>query len=167
MSKKNKNVDAEIDVSDPMVAGKEDGAVDTTKTAEFKAKKAEALQRYKEKKAQAAIDRKANAEKLLGMLKDDGVFEKLPEDMQTFVTGLAAGNTSSGSNGRGPLFTALFGADAAVGTTITLAEAFNKTFKGKATLDYYVRRWAKKGIIVTFTADNANMLNSTYKIEQM
>ena len=58
MSKKNKNVEDEIDVSDTMVSGEETPVENTEKTEEFKAKKAEALQRYKEKKARAIIDRK-------------------------------------------------------------------------------------------------------------
>lgn len=147
---------AENKIIDPVAAQK----VDADK---IKQQKAEALQRFKEKKAAKEAERIANAKKLKELLTKEKVWDKIGSDLQSWIDSLIAGKTSNGGS-QSSLLTTLFGPSPKVGDSITLADAFNKTFKGKATLDIYVKRWAQKGVIVEFTS-NPDMLKSTYTIK--
>ena len=59
----------------------------------------------------------------------------------------------------------MFGDNPQIGASFTLNEAFQKTLKGKSNLDFYVKRWAEKGTVVTFKQDAENILNSVYTLE--
>lgn len=138
-------------------------AADTATNDKIKQQKAEALQRFKEKKAAKEAERISNAKKLKDLLTKNGAWDKIGADLQTWVESLAVAKPVNGAS-QSSLLTTLFGPSPKVGDKVTLADAFNKTYKGKATLDIYVKRWAQKGVIVEFTAD-ADMLKSTYEIK--
>lgn len=142
---------------DPVAAG----TVDQDK---IKKQKAEALQRFKEKKAKKEAERISNAKKLKELLIKEKAWDKIGADLQTWVESLAVAKPANGGS-QTSLLTTLFGPTPKVGDKVTLADAFNKTYKGKATLDIYVKRWKEKGVIVEFTANTADMLKSTYEIK--
>lgn len=164
MSKKDREeamVDSEA--MDPMatVAVEDDAA----KMEHYKQQKKEAAERHKAKVAAEKAARIENAQKLKEQLESAGVWDGLDEELKAFVEKLGTKKVSTG--GRSNLFNTLFGADPKVGDSISLEDAFNKTLKGKATIDYYVKRWVKQGTIVTFVPNQANMLKSTYVIEAL
>lgn len=132
------------------------------KLARFKEAKKAAAQRFKERKAEEKTARIEGAKKIIDELQASGVYDGLSAESKSFLNGLVAPAARSG--GTSSLFTALFGAHPKVGDSITLNDAFQKTLKGKANLDFYVKRWAEKGIIVTFH-QNDNILESTYVID--
>ena len=131
----------------------------------FKAKKRAAAQRWKENKIKEKNDRVEKAKKFIEDLKSNGLYDKLTAEQKEFLGSLASSNNSNGSNSS--LFKQLFGDNPAVGDTITLRDAFEKTLKGKSNIDFYVKRWAEKGIVVSFSKNTDNQLDSTYTIEAL
>lgn len=160
MSKKDKS-----QVAEPQVAGTEEAGISEAKKLEkFKAAKKAAAKRFKERKAQEKVDRIEGAKKLIEVMKRDGIWDKLDDECKGFVSGLA-NPVSAAGNGTESVFTKLFGANPAVGATFTLSDAFNKTLKGKANIDHLVKKWAEKGIIVSFKKNDTNILDSVYTLE--
>lgn len=160
MSKKDKS-----QVVEPQVAGTEEaGMTEAEKLQKFKENKRAAAKRFKERKAQEKIDRIEGAKKLLEVMKRDGIWDKLDDECKGFINGLA-NPVSVAGNGTESVFTKLFGANPAVGATFTLSDAFNKTLKGKANIDHLVKKWAEKGIVVSFKKNDANILDSVYTLE--
>ena len=140
-----------------------DGASEAEKLEAFKANKREAAARFKEKKAKEKADRIENAKAIIDELKDGKYWDKLSDKGKAFLNGLA--NPTASAGGTSSLFKTLFGDNPQVGATFTLNEAFQKTLKGKANIDFYVKKWADKGTIVSFKADADNILNSVYTLD--
>lgn len=144
----------------------EDGAVsEAAKLEKFKEMKREAAQRFKEKRAKEKVERVENAKAIIEELKDGKYWDKLSDKSKAFLNGLA--NPTASNSGNSSLFKTLFGDNPQVGATFTLNEAFQKTLKGKANIDFYVKRWAEKGTVVSFKQDADNILNSTYTLEEI
>lgn len=143
----------------------EDGAADDAAVAKKQAK-ADAAKRFAEKKAKEKAERIEFAKKLTDVLQKEGYYDTLPEDckawLQKTINPAAAGGSSNNS-----LFKTIFGDAPKAGDSVTLQEVFNKTLKGKSNVDFYVKKWAEKGIVVKYEADPANLLNSRYVIESL
>lgn len=130
-----------------------------------KQKKRDAAKRHNEKVKADAAARKEAAQVLKDELTKLKIWDKISEDMKDFIEKLA--NPVTTSSAKTGVFVKLFGADPKEGDSISLSDAFTKTFKGKATLDRCVKQWAEKGIIVEFKENTANMLDSTYTIVKL
>ena len=165
MSKKDKSkVEA---VVESQVVGSEviEGAqTEAEKLEAFKVKKRAAAQRWKENRAKEKTDRIEKAKKFIEDLKANGLYDKLNDEQKAFINGLA-NPVNSSNGGNSSLFKTLFGDNPQIGASFTLNEAFQKTLKGKSNLDFYIKRWAEKGTIVTFKQDAENILNSVYTLE--
>lgn len=136
-----------------------------TAMEDAKLKKREAAKRHQEKVKADAQDRTEAAKALIAHLKDDmGIWDKLSEEMCAFLEKLAYPKPA---NSTSAVFVKLFGDKAKVGDSITLADAFAKTLKGKPALDTLVKKWADKGTIIVFTENKEDMLKSTYTIEAL
>lgn len=165
MSKKDKSqvdVVMEPQVEDPEVNGV--AQTEAEKLEAFKAKKRAAAQRWKENRTKEKTDRIEKAKKFIEDLKANGLYDKLNDEQKAFINSIANPVTSS-NGGNSSLFKTLFGNNPQIGASFTLNEAFQKTLKGKSNLDFYVKRWAEKGTIVTFKQDAENILNSVYTLE--
>lgn len=134
-----------------------------------KAKREEAYRNYKAKRAEKQKAAYENALKLRDELSKAGMLDKLSASAKEFVLSLCKDPSERKSGGFGgpSIFSILFGDNPKVGQKITLEEAFNKTYKGKSTLDLWVKRWADKDIIVECTIDPVKMINSTYTIKSL
>lgn len=142
----------------------------TAKVDSDKAKREEAYRNYKAKRAEKQKAAYENALKLRDELSKAGMLDKLSASAKEFVLSLCkdpSERAKSGGFGGPSIFSILFGDNPKVGQKITLEEAFNKTYKGKSTLDLWVKRWADKGIIVECTIDPVKMINSTYTIKSL
>ncbi len=142
----------------------------TAKVDSDKAKREEAYRNYKAKRAEKQKAAYENALKLRDELSKAGMLDKLSASVKEFVLSLCkdpSERAKSGGFGGPSIFSILFGDNPKVGQKITLEEAFNKTYKGKSTLDLWVKRWADKGIIVECTIDPVKMINSTYTIKSL
>ena len=162
MSKKDKYqneeaFDAGIEM-EPVVTEADVDAAQTKKEA-----KAKAAKRFKERRAAEKADRIVKAKELIAYMQDKGYWNELSDELKDFLNGMA--NPAAGSAaGNSSLFKTIFGDNPQVGDSVTLQEVFNKTLKGKSNIDFYVKRWAEKGIVVSYEADAANLLNSKYVI---
>jgi len=139
-------------------------------TDDAKAKKEAYLEQYKAKRAARAKAAYENALKLRDELVKGQYLDKLTAPVKEFVLSLCkdpAEKKASGGFGGPSVFSLLFGDKPTVGQKITLEEAFNKTYKGKSTLDLWVKRWAEKGIVVECVVDSVKMLNTTYTIKAL
>lgn len=135
-----------------------------------KAKREEAYRNYKAKRAEKQKAAYENALKLRDELSKAGMLDKLSASAKEFVLSLCkdpSERAKSGGFGGPSIFSVLFGDNPKVGQKITLEEAFNKTYKGKSTLDLWVKRWADKDIIVECTIDPVKMINTTYTIKSL
>lgn len=135
-----------------------------------KAKREEAYRNYKAKRAEKQKAAYENALKLRDELSKAGMLDKLSASAKEFVLSLCkdpSERAKSGGFGGPSIFSVLFGDNPKVGQKITLEEAFNKTYKGKSTLDLWVKRWADKDIIVECTVDPVKMINTTYTIKSL
>lgn len=138
---------------------------DAEKLERFKKMKREAAERFKERRAKEKAEHVENAKTLIEELKNGGYWDSVSEKSRLFLIGVA--NPTNGAGGNNSLFRTLFGDNPQVGDTVTLNEAFQKTLKGKSNLDFYVKRWADKGTIVSFKQDAENILNSVYVLESI
>lgn len=129
----------------------------------LKARKREAAQRYKENREKEKAQLIANAKQFIEEAKAEGLWDMMSDKQRGFIEDLATPAVPVSTKST---FATLFGTSAKVGDTITLNEAFQKTLKGKANLDFYVRKWAEKGIIVEFVQAE-NILESTYVIRAL
>lgn len=154
----------------PVDAGKETvkSADAPVKTVDVKAdddkaaKKREAAKRCLDRKKKAREEQKANAIKFLDEIKKNGIYDKLSQASKDFVVGLTVEKTVASSNGG--IFNVLFGEQPKVGDKVTLKDAFDKTLKGKATIDLMVKRWKEKGIEIKYNPNTTKMIESTYEI---
>ena len=152
------------------VTGAPAAQAQTAKVDSDKAKREEAYRNYKAKRAEKQKAAYENALKLRDELSKAGMLDKLSASAKEFVLSLCkdpSERAKSGGFGGPSIFSILFGDNPKVGQKITLEEAFNKTYKGKSTLDLWVKRWADKGIIVECTIDPVKMINSTYTIKSL
>lgn len=166
MSKKDKTQVVEPQVVESPLAEtpKAKAESEAEKLEKFKAAKKAAAKRFKERRAQEKVNRIEGAKKLIDVMKRDGIWDKLDDECKGFVNGLA-NPVSAAGNGTESVFTKLFGANPAVGASFTLSDAFNKTLKGKANIDHLVKKWAEKGIVVSFKKNDNNILDSVYTLE--
>ena len=133
---------------------------EAAKLEERKAKKKALDKAWKERKQQEKAEQIEKAKRLVEALKSRGYFDTLDEDLKAFVIGLT---TQNGGNAVvGSTFSKMFGNNPAVGTKVSLKEAFNATLKGKSAIDAYVKKWAEKGIVVTFEKNDTDILESLY-----
>lgn len=150
---------------DTKVDGKVAAAKDASVAEKFKQQKKEAAERFKARKAKEAEENLANAKALIDHLKKNGSYDKLTPELKSYVDGLVAPKKSVSANGG--LFNTLFGATPKVGDKITLKDIFDKTLKGKAAIDFYVKkRWADKGIVVEFVQKQPQIM-SEYVIKEL
>ena len=161
MSKKDK---INEDVFDVAVEVGTDAVPAEDKEAAFKAKKAEAAKRFKERRAAEKVAAVENSAKLIEVLKSNGAYDNLPEDLKSFLNGMA--NPVRATSGRSEVFTKLFGATPEVGATVTLKEAFERTYKSLADLKTNIKKWAATGTVVE-VKEAANMLDTTFTIVSM
>ena len=160
MSKKDKS-----QVMDPVIESEvtEDEA---TKLEEFKRKKRESAQAWKEKKNAEKQKAVENFGKLLDLSKKNGWFDALDDELKSFLV-KGANPTTAGNAGGVSTFTKLFGENPAIGSTVSLMEVFQKTLKGKAAIDHQIKYWEEKGIVVSFKEDKENIFNSVYTVEAL
>lgn len=154
---------ATADAAEPTVSEAEP-TEDAEKLAKFKQAKAEAAQRFKERRAAEKEELLKKSAEIIEELKAGNAWDILSESSRTFLTGLATGKAASNNNNT---FNVIFGASPKVGDTVTLAEVFNKTLKGKSNIDFYCRKWLEKGIVVEFKQNFDNILDSVYEITKM
>lgn len=140
-----------------------ENTIKTPVVEDTKAKKAAAAKRFAEnQKAKKAATQEA-AKKVLDFLASKKI--ELPADLNKALNDIA-NPVAQHSSGTSSLFTTLFGATPKVGTSVTLIDVFNKTFKGKAEIDRAVKKWAEKGIVVEFK-QAAKLPESTYTIKAL
>lgn len=137
--------------------------MDADKLAKYKEQKKLAAKAWKERKDAKAKSDIENAGKLIKFLADKKV--TLPEELSKFLDDIANPKAHA-SGGSSPLFSKLFGNTPKVGDKTTLLEAMQKTMKGKAEIDRYVKIWAEKGAEIKFVP-NADMLKATYEIVKL
>lgn len=129
--------------------------------------KREAAKRFTERKAKEKAERIEKSAKLIDLLKKENVWDKLPDEYKDFLTKLSTASSNSGI-ATTSTFALMFGADAKVGTKVTLRQAFERTFKGQNDIDRLVRtKWLQKGIEVKYTVDSKDIFMSTYEIVKM
>lgn len=152
-------------MEEPMVgtATEADAVTDAQKLEDFKKKKKEYEKNLKERKRQEKEMVVSESKALIDELKKAGLWDKVSDKGKALLNKLA--NPAASNGNTQSLFRTLFGDNPQVGASITLKEAFDKTFKGKSNIDHYVKKWAEKGTIVSFKKDEANMINSVYTIE--
>lgn len=135
------------------------------KIAKQKARKLANDKRLKELHKQEAVDRIEKCKKMLQYFKDSGIYNQLGEEWQKFLVDLA---TVAAPRTTVSVFSRLFGDNPQVGQTVTLMEAFEKTMKGKAQIDHFIKKkWEPAGIVVSFEQNPDNLLNSVYKLEKL
>lgn len=148
----------------------EQASVGTDAASSKKQQKKEALERFKANRAKRAKQQREDAVALKEELQKAGIFDKLTDGSKAFVESLLSEKTASGGGGsiqQSGVFLSLFGKEPKVGDTFTLEEAFNKTFKGKATLDILIQRWAKKGVVVECVVNTTRMLDTKYTLKAL
>ena len=132
--------------------------------AEFKAKKAEAAKRFKEKQKAEKEQITAMAKEIIDALAKAKVNLK-PE--HAALLSKLANPTAQHSGGGQNVFNKIFGDNPKVGDKITVLQYMQKTFKAKAELDKRVKEWAAKGIVVEYKENPANLADSTYTIVKL
>lgn len=137
--------------------------VEEEKAQRFRQMKKEASERYRKRREEERVAGVESAKNIINWFKSTDNWDKLSEDAQNFLTGFLRPRVVANKS----MLTVLFGESPKVGDTFTLSEAFQKTLKGKSNIDFYVKRWAAKGILVSYSQDNENILNSTYRLETL
>jgi hypothetical protein len=135
-----------------------------------KAKKKESTKRFYERKAAAAQTKYQEALALRDELVKAGYMDKLSADAKTFVLSLCKDPAERAivSGFGGPsVFVTIYGDQAKVGDRLTLADIFEKTGKGKSTMDVWLKRWLDKGIEVKFEVNKDKLSLSTYTIMKL
>jgi basic membrane lipoprotein Med (substrate-binding protein (PBP1-ABC) superfamily) len=136
----------------------------------FKEKKKAAAARFKERQLAKRDDTYKNALALKDALTKEGVFEKLSTEVRTFVANLAkdpAERRVATGFGGPSVFSTIFGENPKLGTSVTLQAIFDKTAKGKSTMDVWLKRWDEKGIKVEFKANKEKFTESTYTLRAL
>jgi hypothetical protein len=145
--------------------------VEAGSAADKKAKKLEALKRFKERKAQKAVEDYQSALALRDELSKVGLLEKLTDRSKAFLADQCTDpatrkQSSAGGVTQPSVLIALYGPSPKVGDKITLRQAFEKTAKGKATLDILIRRWKEKGTVVE-VIPNKDIMETVYEIKAL
>lgn len=135
------------------------------KAERYRAQKKEAQARFKERRERELQDRKAGAAALKKELTEGDWWDDLSDPSRAFIDTLIEGRESRRIATSSGIFRAMFGEEPDVGAEVTLNEAFARTLKGKAALDGVLRKWAAKGIVVSFTENPDNILESVYRLE--
>lgn len=133
------------------------------KTDEAKAKKAASAKAWAEAKKKEAADRKAAAAELLKFLADKKV--TIPENCSKMLNELANPASRAGGGGQ-TVFNSIFGDTPKVGDSITLIDIMKKTLKGRSDLNFYIKQWAKNGVVVE-VKEAANPHETQYIIKQL
>lgn len=138
-----------------------DGAVKDPAPSNLKSAKSKAS---RQKKIKEQFDA---AQSLRKELESQGIFDKLSAKSKGLVLQLCKDPAVKAVSTQSTTFSKLFGPTPKVGDKVTLIEAFNRTDKGKASINIELKRWAQKGIIVDFVEDSSNTKNSTYVIKAL
>lgn len=158
MSKKDKS-----QVIDPTAETVVDEAA-AEKLAKFKEAKKEAAKRHKEKVAAQKNATIEGANESIKILKENNLWDSLPDSVKQYFVAQSQLGTSSGNE---PVFAKLFGDNPQVGDSITIRDVFQKTLKGKSNMDNLVKKWAEKGIVISYAANAEDITLSTYTIESL
>lgn len=158
-------VKAEVKNEAGAPVGETDKAAAAEKLAKFKAMKKEAAERFKERRAKEREERVAVCKRLIDQLKSIGAYDKLSDDAKAFLSNTI--NPPKTVNTGNTVFSKMFGSSPAVGTAVTLKDAFQRTLLGKPNIDAYIKRWAEKGIVIEYKQDVADIFSSTYTITKM
>ena len=129
-----------------------------------KSYKREAMRRLNNQRREDNKKRILDAQNFITKMKDNGTWDTFDDEDKDFLLGLISANVNVGAQS---IFRTLFGASPEVGASFTLKEAFDKTLKGKSTIDHHVREWAKKGTIVVYKETPENKLLSTYTLMEI
>lgn len=133
-------------------------------TPEQKEAKKAAAKRHAERVKEISTKRREYGLKAIEELKKLGAYDKLSAQAKEFFD-LCTRTQAAQPTGNGGVFELLFGKDAKVGDKISLADAFMKSYKGKASIDSYVRKWATKGTVVEFVANDKDPVKGEYVIK--
>lgn len=163
MSKKDKSQVIDGQVMDPTAEGVADEEAQA-KLEKFKQQKKEAAKRFHEKRAAEKANRQQTAVKFIESCKADGKWDTMADEYKKWLTDMANPVSASGNE---PVFGKLFGANPQVGDSITMRDVFEKTLKGKSNIDNLCKKWAEKGIIVSYKANPEDITLSTYTIESL
>jgi len=124
----------------------------------------EAAKRFRDRKAAEKAERSQLAKAMKYDIVAAGVYDRLSDNIKAFIEELISGGPARSNT---PMFNVIFGASPKVGDSMTLSEIFNKTLKGKSAIDAYVKKWAEQGIVVEFSKNAANILDSTYTVKSL
>lgn len=126
----------------------------------------EASRRFTERKARNVERAKKAAEELITFFTETGRYETLSANARDFLSA-AANPGKRRVFSVSSIFSQIFGEMPELGTSLTLKEIFDKTLKGKATIDMQLKKWAAKGIIVECEECPNSPLNTTYTLVAM
>lgn len=160
MSKKDKSQVIEgQEVVDETVA-----ATEAEKLEKFKQQKKEAAKRFKERRAAEKENTIKTAQKFIESCKADGKWDAMADEYKQWLCNLANPVAAAGNE---PVFNKLFGANPEIGTKVTMREVFEKTLKGKSNIDNLVKKWAERGIVVSYQPNPEDITQSTYTVESL
>ena len=163
MSKKDKSQVIDGQVMDPTAEGVADEEAQA-KLEKSKQQKKEAAKRFHEKRAAEKKASQENASAYIEFCKSNGTWDTMDDKFKKWFSDLANPVSASGNE---PVFGKLFGANPQVGDSITMRDVFEKTLKGKSNIDNLCKKWAEKGIIVSYKANPEDITLSTYTIESL
>ena len=126
----------------------------------------DASRRFAERRARNAERAQKAAAELLTYFNDSGRLGSLSANARDFLSA-AANPGKRRMFAVSSIFTQVFGEAPELGTSLTLKEIFDKTLKGKATIDAQVRKWATKGIVVECEECPNSPLDTTYTLTEM
>jgi hypothetical protein len=137
----------------------------------LKERKKEANDRFKERRIANRDKNYKLALALKDVLVSEGVFTKLSEDLKDFIAEITRDPSeravATGGFGGPSVFGTIFGERPEIGATVTLQEIFDKTAKGKSTMDVWLKRWDEKGIKVEFKVNKEKFTQSTYTVRAL
>lgn len=155
--------------------GKKEGkavpAAATASDEDKKKAKAEAAKRHAEKVAarNEAIFKGAVAHK--DWLVKNKYWDGMDDASKTFILDLckspAERKAAAGGGSGQSTFAQIFGDSPKVGDKVTLETIFDKTLKGKSTIDVWVKRWAEKGIVVECIINPTKLKLTEYVIKAL
>lgn len=142
-------------------------AADFDRETRLKNSRRQASKKFAAKKKLQDVTIAIGFERLHKELNEKGLIDSLSFESKEFISYMMTKkpNTKESKQEKS-IFNILFGDSPSVGDSITLKEAFEKTYKGKKTLDIWLKRWQEKGIIVSYK-ERTPLLESTYVIEEL
>lgn len=142
-------------------------ADDFDRESRLKNSRRQASKKFAAKKKLQDVTISIGFERLHKELCDKGLLDSLSFESKEFINYMLTKkpNTKDPKQDKS-IFNILFGDSPSVGDSITLKEAFEKTYKGKKTLDIWLKRWQEKGIIVSYK-ETTPLLESLYIIEAL